>query len=76
MVLAIFNAIAAIPAVLGYIEKFAGWLTVQCQAARLKQLAKEAEEAARNAHDTQDPQYLDHLFDPSKPDGKKKPDGK
>ncbi len=71
MVLAIFQAIAAIPQMLGYIEKLGVWITTQAQIARQAQLAKEAEAAAAAAKATKDPQNLDHLFDPSKPDGKK-----
>lgn len=71
MVLAIFQAIAAVPQVLGYLEKFGAWVTTQCDAIRQAQLAKDAQAAAAAAQATKDPENLDHLFDPSKADGKK-----
>lgn len=66
MITAIFTAIAALPALLGYIKSFASWLTDQIDQAEKRKLAADEAKAAADAQATKDTSGLDNAFDPNK----------
>lgn len=66
IVTAIFNAIAALPKILEYVEKLALFILDQVNIARTLKARKDAEEAAAKAKETKDTTDLDKLFNPDK----------
>lgn len=66
MIVALFNAIAAIPAILNLCKQFVTWMSSQVEAAEKRKLAADMAKAADVAKQTKDTSQLDHMFDPDK----------
>jgi hypothetical protein len=62
MIAAIFSAIAAIPEILGYVEKFSVWLAGQIDQAKKKKLEQDMAKAAELAKTNKDTSKIDDLF--------------
>lgn len=69
MVIAIFNAIAALPTLVKAIESFVAFLSSQLEAAKKRKLAEELAAATEKAKKEKDTSDMDAIFNP----GKKKP---
>lgn len=70
MIIAIFNAIAAIPALLTAIKSLVGWLSIQIETYEKKKLMEDMAKAIEKAQEKKDTSGLDHAFDPDKGSGK------
>lgn len=66
IVTAIFDAIAALPALLGYLKSFIGWISDQVSAAEKRKLAADMAKATSDAKQTKDTSGMDQMFDPNK----------
>lgn len=66
MILAIFNAIAAIPSLLSAIENMISFFSDQIDQAKKRKLAAELAAAADVAKKGKDTSGLDNVFDPGK----------
>lgn len=66
MVTAIFSAIAALPQLCAFVEKFALWITEQIQIAKDKKTLEDLAKATALAKEKKDTSGMDNIFDPSK----------
>lgn len=66
MITGIFNAIAALPAILGFIKSFTGWLMDQIEKAEKRKLATDLAKAEADAKASKDTSGMDNMFDPNK----------
>lgn len=66
MILAIFNAIAAIPSLLSAIESMIAFFSDQVDQAKKRKLAADLAAAAEIAKQKKDTSGLDNIFDPGK----------
>lgn len=66
MITAIFNAIAAIPAILNLCKQFVTWVNAQVEFAEKRKLEADMANAIDVAKKTKDTSKLDHMFDPDK----------
>jgi hypothetical protein len=65
-VTAVFDAIAAVPKILGYVETFALFIQGQVDAAKKRKASADEASAAAIAQKTKDTSGLDASFDPDK----------
>lgn len=62
MIVAIFNAIAAVPALIKALESLISWISIQIDEAKQRQLAKQMSQATDQAKATKDTSGIDQLF--------------
>lgn len=66
MIVALFNAIAAIPSLLTAFEKLVSFLSDELNAARNRKEIADLAQASKDAELKKDTSGLDQMFDPSK----------
>jgi uncharacterized membrane protein (DUF106 family) len=62
MFTAIFNVIAAMPALLSLVKQFVQWTAEQVELAEKRQLAKDMQAATQKAKETKDTRDIENLF--------------
>ena len=66
MILALFNAIAALPALFSLLEKFINFISDQLDQAKQRKAIADLAKASQDARQKKDTSGLDEIFDPSK----------
>lgn len=66
LLISLFSALAAIPSVFKYIEKFATFINEQIALHKRKQAANDFKKATQEARETKDTSGIDAMFNPDK----------